>query len=409
MTDLSSLASSPRRIRQTNAIAALQALHRFGRQSRAELARKMGLNRSSSGNIIAELSAAGYVREVQESESRQLKPVRIGRPGILLELIPDSAFFIGAEIGVEHITTVEIDLTAKIVRGAIERFDGRSVGVEEAIARAVDQAFRDVPVDKLTLCEGFGLSAPAQMDRHGYTMIAPILGWRDVDLTELARGALPVRVPVLAENEANAFAIGAVYCNGETRSGVTIFLVIESGVGGGIVIDGKLFRGGRGLAGEVGHLNIGQGHVGNLEQTIGLGRVLALYRASRKQEEVGLAEFLVDVRDRVPGAVAIAEDWASALAFAIVQISRVIDPDCLVLGGSVAELYPMVAARVAAYIKEFQAPTFPIPDITLNENAAYGSAFGAACMVHQRFLSLENERFSEGSPLDEQPPLPEVG
>jgi predicted NBD/HSP70 family sugar kinase len=370
-------------------------LHRFGRLSRAELARIIGLNRSSSGNIIAELTAAGFVREVQEEPSKLSGQLRAGRPGILLELSPEAAFFLGAEIGVEHITTVEIDLAANIVRSTIEPFDGRSVPVEEAISRAVEQAFRDIAQHKLSLCEGFGLSAPAQMDGNGHASIAPILGWRDVDLNELARAALPVDVPVLAENDANAFAIGATYSQLEARSGVTMFLVIESGVGGGIAIDGKLFRGGRGLAGEVGHLKVPDREERNLEQAIGLRQILTKYRSSSGREEGGLGEFLRDVHDRVPAAIVIAEDWAQTLAFAIVQVSRLIDPDRIVLGGSLAELYPLVAARVAAHIKELQAPTFPIPEIVLNESAAYGSAFGAACMMHQRFLSLDNGRFAE--------------
>ena len=64
------------------------------------------------------------------------------------------------------------------------------------------------------------------------------------------RDALPVRVPVVAENDANAFAIGATYGRNEVHSGVTLFLVMESGVGGGIIVNGSLFRGANGLAGE---------------------------------------------------------------------------------------------------------------------------------------------------------------
>ncbi|GLR85233.1 sugar kinase [Bradyrhizobium iriomotense] len=355
----------------------------------------MGLNRSSSGNIIAELTAAGFVREVQDDATKQSGYTRAGRPGILLELSAEAAFFLGAEVGVEHITTVEIDLAANIVRSTIEPFDARSVPVEEAIRRAVAQAFRDVPQHKLGLCEGFGLSAPAQMDGNGHVSIGPILGWRDVDLNELTRAALPIDVPVLAENDANAFAIGATYTQADARSGVTMFMVIESGVGGGIAIDGKLFRGGRGLAGEVGHLKVPDREERNLEQAIGLGRIMDKYRSSTGRADVRLVDFLGDVRDRVPAAIVIAEDWARMLAFAIVQVSRLIDPDRIVLGGSLAELYPLVAARVAAHIRELQAPTFPIPDIVLNESAAYGSALGAACMMHQRFLSLNNERFAD--------------
>ena len=109
MSDFSSLSSSPRRVRQANVAAALQAIFAGRQLSRADLARQLGLNRSSSGNIISELIGNGLVREVAEDAP---KPTRAGRPGILLELVPEGACFIGVEIGVEHITALRIGLTA---------------------------------------------------------------------------------------------------------------------------------------------------------------------------------------------------------------------------------------------------------------------------------------------------------
>ena len=93
--------------------------------------------------------------------------------------------------------------------------------------------------------------------------VAPLLRWRDVDVPAIVRGVLPLPLPVLVENDANAFAIGATYGRDEAQSGVTLFLVLESGVGGGIVIDGALFRGAHGLAGEIGHLLVPDGAGGD--------------------------------------------------------------------------------------------------------------------------------------------------
>ncbi len=397
MNDFTAIASSPRRIRQSNAIAALEVLYRAGAMSRAELARKMGLNRSSSGNIVAELTAGGLVREVAEDKARRAVPLRAGRPGILLELEPDAAFFLGAEIGVEHVATTVIDLAADVRKSTVEPFDGRSVAVGEAVARAVDQVFRDLPEEMRSRCEGLGFSAPAQMDREGRVLTAPLLGWRDVDLAAIARTVLPVDMPVMVENDANAFAIGEVHSRPGSRRGVTLFLVVESGVGGGIVIDGRLFRGGHGLAGEIGHMLVGEGEDRELEQIIGLERLMRDWRGVARGPHSTLDDFLGEVRDREPEAVAIADAWARHLAHALVQACRLIDPNRIVLGGSVAALFPLVAARVAAYVRDFQAPTFPIPEIVRHEGATSGSAFGAACMMHQRFMSLDDQRFTDES------------
>ncbi|MER9249211.1 ROK family transcriptional regulator [Mesorhizobium sp. M0590] len=399
MNDPALTASSNRRIRQNNEVAALRALHQFGRLTRAELARKLRLNRSSSGHIIASLTADGLVREAIEDLPEQAGYARAGRPGIMLELVPDAIFFLGVEIGVEHICTVEIDLGTNIVSTNVEPFDGPSINVEAAVDRAVRLALQSIPVSKLERCEGVGVSTPAQMDKNGFVHFAPLLGWRNVHLAKLVRDALPIRVPVLAENDANAFAIGATYGRSEVHSGVTLFLVMESGVGGGIIVDGSLFRGANGLAGEIGHLIISDvpGPRRNLEQLIGLENIMAEYRKTSALSDPTFGNFLSDVQNRLPSAVSIAEDWARALAIGLVQTCRIIDADKIVLGGSVAALYPLMAARVAAHIHAIQESSFPLPSITMNDEGTVGSAFGAACMLHQRYLSLQSQRFADGT------------
>ncbi|MER9211193.1 ROK family transcriptional regulator [Mesorhizobium sp. M0663] len=399
MNDPALTASSNRRIRQNNEVAALRALHQFGRLTRAELARKLRLNRSSSGHIIASLTADGLVREAIEDLPEQAGCARAGRPGIMLELVPDAIFFLGVEIGVEHISTVEIDLGTNIVSTNVEPFDGPSINVEAAVDRAVRLALQSIPVSKLERCEGVGVSTPAQMDKNGFVHFAPLLGWRNVHLAKLVRDALPIRVPVLAENDANAFAIGATYGRSEVHSGVTLFLVMESGVGGGIIVDGSLFRGANGLAGEIGHLIISDapGPRRNLEQLIGLENIMADYRKTSALSDPTFGNFLSDVQNRLPSAVSTAEDWARALAIGLVQTCRIIDADKIVLGGSVAALYPLMAARVAAHIHAIQESSFPFPSITMNDEGTVGSAFGAACMLHQRYLSLQSQRFADGT------------
>lgn len=392
-----SIASSPRRIRQSNEVAALSALHQGGRLSRAELARALRLNRSSSGHIVASLTADGLVREVGDDQSGRGGHARAGRPGIMLELVPDAVFFLGVEIGVEHISAVEIDLTGRIVNSCSEPFDGPSTGVDVAVERAVALALRTIPPTRLERCEGFGVATPSHMDRNGTIRLAPLLGWRNVPLADLVRARLPLQIPVLAENDANALAIGATYGRTDPDSGVTLFLVMESGVGGGIVIDGRLFRGANGLAGEIGHLHMPSagGEPKTLEQLIGLEHIMAGYREIASHNQPSLERFLADVRSREPGVVEIAEEWARCLAYALVQAGRIIDADRVVLGGSVAALYPLVAPRVAAHIEAMQEPGFPVPSISLHDNSAIGSAFGAACMLHQRYLSLDSQRFAD--------------
>lgn len=380
--------SLPRFIRQTNMAAALQALFYHGRLSRADLARRLGLNRSSSGNIIAELLETSLVREVPASLGADDVPRAAGRPGIALELKSEAACFIGVEIGVEHMTTLRMDLSGQVSDCRIEPFDGRSVPAKLAVKKAVAQAFAGLSDDTIELVEGFGLAVPAQIVETGIVQVAPLLGWTSVNLQGLVRKALHADIPVVVENEANAFAFGESYRDPESKSGVTLFLVLESGVGGGIILDGKLFRGGHGVAGEIGHVQLRDGT--ELEEVLGRVHVERQYRAASGQDDATIDSFLDALRSGKPEALEIAGDWAKTLAQAIVVACRLIDPNRVVLGGRLSAIYPMVASRVLRHIHELQAATFPVPDIVVHQAAESGAAFGAACMLHRRFLALES-------------------
>ncbi|MGO7670458.1 ROK family transcriptional regulator [Rhizobium ruizarguesonis] len=399
MNDTVSIGSSPRRIRQNNIVAALQTIYAHRSLSRADLARKLGMNRSSSGEIVAELTEGGFVQESDESGRQRLEHSRAGRPGIMLELVPDAAFFVGIEIGVEHISGAVIDLSADVRACRKMAFDTMSSTVEAAVAQGVELIVSAMEKRMIGRCKGLGISAPAHIRPDGIVTLAPIIGWRDVSLKEIGRSAFPATVPIAVENDANAFAIGDSYRHG--AAGVTLFLLMETGVGGGIMIDGKLFRGGHGLAGEIGHTLVPGSGGQKFEQLIGREVLIRQYREPVGRKHADLQEFLGGVRDRVPAAVNIAEAWSRHLAYALLQACRLLDPDRIVLGGSVASLYPMVAARVAVHMSEGQNIPFPMPEIVVDDDAEFGSAFGAACMLHQRFLSLESEEFGseDGGPV----------
>jgi len=388
---------SAHRVRQNNEIAALQALYRNGSLSRAQLAREMGLNRSSSGDIIADLISNGLVRQVDEKSPNPQGQAKAGRPGILLELVPDAACFVGIEIGVEHITTTTIDLATNVLQHRVLAFRGTATALESAVQQGIDQALQNLPPNLLERCEGVGLSAPAQIDLQGRIRSAPLLGWEETDLAEIARRALPIDVPIVVENDANAFALGEGYTRKEAQTGVTLFLVIESGVGGGVLINGELFRGAHGLAGEIGHMLVPDDQGREIESLLGLDHLLSQYCSNIGHNDCSFDSLLTDVRDRVPQAVLIADEWARYLGLLLRQASCIIDPNRIVLGGSVSALYPLVAARVASYLGLGEATHFALPEIIYHDDAEKGSAFGAACMLHQRFLSLNSSRILDAT------------
>ena len=86
-----------------------------------------------------------------------------------------------------------------------------------------------------------------------------------------------------------------------------------------------------------------------------------------------------------------AEKWARYIALAFSQASWLVDPNRIVIGGSVSALYPLVKARVLSQMQDLQSDPSAMPDISVETSGCYGSALGAACLMHERFMSLQNE------------------
>ena len=359
--------------------------------SRAELARTIGLNRSSTGNIVASLMSAGLVVEAPE-DPRPDEEKRTGRPGIAIRLSPDGAFFTGVEIGVDRLSAVVIDLSAKIVQQKSIVFDSPSFPAEVVIAKAAALAASVLPTVEESRLKGVCVTLPALLDHSGTARNAHMLGWRDMPVTSMFFDFLPFPLDVTSENDANAFAIGETYSGNFGWSNTSLFLNIENGVGGAIIVGGRLFRGAFGFAGEFGHLTIERngrparrGTAGEFETLIGKDMVLGCYEEHGGQPD--LDRFIAALARGDEPARRVAEMWADDLSYGLAQLVKVLDPDLVVLGGSVAPIYPFVEQRVRENLDGMLIPGLPRPKVELSTLGPSGAAHGAACVVHQKFFT----------------------
>jgi len=399
--------ATPQSIRYLNKLHALNALFRGGGMSRAELARSLRLNRASVGYIVQDLLADGLAREQATPERPGVK-ARAGRPGIVVTLDPDGALFVGAEIGVDHITVVGVDLEgSEFLHRSVEYPTSSrpsAIGIHR-LAGLLNSAARSLG-DRRGRIQGVCVAVPALV-RQGRVVNGLMLGWRDVPLQQLLEGELERRLPVLVENDANAFAIGVTYRAASTPPDTVVCLDIENGVGGGIVIGGELFRGATGFAGEFGQLPLGgvgfcegRHRPGHLESYIGKDSVLARYRTHGGPATCDLPKFLSDLKRADPAALRTARDWGDRLAQGLIHIVHVVNPARIVLGGSVAPIYLQVADRVQAAMRKEFLEGFPMPAIEVSPLGAGGTAWGAACLLHQRMFSVDERRVHAlGAPL----------
>ncbi len=235
-------------VRKVNTSLVLNALRLHSPISRAELATITRLNRSTISNITKALIEEGLVFESDTMESK------IGRPGIALALRPDGGAVIGVEIGVGFISVILTDFVANILWREYAEFPPAKTQLEiiSDAEKLIDQAVLFARDQNLRLL-GIGLGVPGLVGvQKGELLFAPNLGWRNVPLRLILTQRF--HLPTYVENEANLGALGEYYFGVGRDVDNFIYLSSGIGLGGGVIINGKLFTGGHGLAGEIGHI-----------------------------------------------------------------------------------------------------------------------------------------------------------
>lgn len=336
-------------VRKLNTTIVLDALRRFAPLSRAELSVRTGLNRSTVSSIVNSLIDQGFVQETELQNSK------VGRPGMLLILNPQGGFAVGVEIGVDFISAIVTDFVARVLwkqrlesdpemeqLDIIERAEGLT---QAALNTGLASGLRPL---------GIGLGAPGLVDiRQGRLVFAPNLHWSNVPLRLMWTQRF--NLPIFVENEANAAALGEYYFG--SAHGVDNFIYLSAGVGlgGGIMIDGRLFRGSSGYAGEVGHMTIdrqgeicGCGKRGCWETQVGpravIRRVQNTLRSGVPSLMSNLAggdlhkitfEVVVEAAQACDSAaLAALEEVGRSLGAGVANLVNIFNPELIVLGGA---------------------------------------------------------------------------
>ncbi|WP_022798294.1 ROK family transcriptional regulator [Thermus islandicus] len=357
-------------IRRLNRRAILEGL-RKGPLTRADLSRLTGLAKSAVSRLVDELLQEGLLEEGAFTSPA------LGRPGTLLHLRPRARFALGAEIGVEGTVLLALDWRGEVL-WAKEWAHPPEAGLSERLRRLLREA--------LSLSEGalgLGFTLPGVVV-EGRLLLAPNLGWKDLDLTPPS--GLPL--PLLAENDAKASALSEVFLHGETH---LAYVVLSSGLGVGVVAEGRLLRGANGAAGEVGHW-LGEGarpcacgRPGCLETELGLGSLLA----ARGGGAGDLKALLARARRGDPLTLRALAQLGEALGRFLANLAVAYDPARVVVGGKAAELFPYLEAPLR---RSLEAHAFLEAHRALPvQPSVYGHlapAVGGASLFLARFFEL---------------------
>ena len=352
-TPLDPLGANQTLARRHNSSAILNLLRQNGPNSRAWLATRTSLTRSSVGRIVDDLCSENLVREVE------LAPRRMGRPGMLLELNPEGGSAIGMEIGVNFISILLTDFSAKMIwRERVSLPDEASA--EEYLSRAEQLAHQasDLAAARHYRQMGIGIGVWGLVDyEKGVIRFAPNLMWHDIPLKEKWEAAFGV--PVYIENDANACALGEYYFGAGKGIEDFIYISMDIGVGGGIIAGGKLFRGSSGYAGEIGHMSIDLhgkpcrcGKVGCLETMVGRRIIIKQYQNLTDAGELTLEEIIQRARSGDSIARSIFEEVAGILGLGIGNLINIFNPQRIILGWSIGQAYDLLLPTLVKSIRQ---------------------------------------------------------
>jgi glucokinase-like ROK family protein len=372
----------------------LAQLRDEGPLSRVQLADRLEVSRTTIAAEVARLAELGLVREVGPAASRG------GRRSTLVDLADDIRF-VGISIGATGISVGVTDGRLAVLGTRHRDCDIRS-GPEVVLAAALEEARAVLEECGVEEPMGAGVGVPGPVDFHrGISVSPPIMpGWDGYPVRDAV--ARELGCPVVLDNDVNVLAVGEQH-SGVARSAQDfLFVKIGTGIGCGIVVDGELYRGVDGCAGDIGHIRVEDfgptcacGNTGCLEAFAGgaalardataaarAGRSPILAEILEQKGELTAADIGTAVSRGDAQAVQLIRDAGHRMGQVLASLVSFFNPGLIVIGGRVTGLGHALLAEVrgVTYRRSLPLATGNLP-IVLSELGDEGGVIGAARLI----------------------------
>lgn len=367
--------------------AIVQAITTYGPISRASVAKMTGYSKQTVSEIVASLEDEGWVRTVGRTEGN------VGRRAVVYEIVPDAALVASVDLGGTKVRVALCDLSGAVVSESVEPTDqDGGFAVADQIARIILEAMPTSKPNKDKVRVAV-VGVPGVLDdATGNIGMAPnISGIDTVNFPALLQERLGIEV--IVENDVNLAALGEHWMIQHGEKDDLVYLSIGTGIGAGLVIGGQLVRGATGGAGEIGYFPFGANPLDEESLAIGaLERVTATSAIiNHFRELTGTEKTVPEIFDGFvagnPAEKEVLEQAAKYIARAIAAIAALVDPACIVIGGSIGartELLDLIKPEIT---KCFPRP-IPIEASALGNHAALaGGASIALSRLHVALFS----------------------
>ena len=323
----------------------------------------------------------------------------------------ESGYLVGVDLGGTKILTARCDLQGRVLAQA--RLPTHAAdGPEVVLGRIFDSIREVIGESDPAHLRGVGIGTPGALDVASGVLFNPanLPGWNEVPLRDLVRTWLGEQfarpVPVAVGNDANAAALGEYrFGVGRERPGLRhmVYLTVSTGIGGGVITEGRVLLGRHGMAGEVGHMTIDVhgprcncGNIGCLEALaagpaiaragealVAGGRAPLLARLVSGEPERVTAELVVQAAGQDdPDALALLARIGTYLGMGVVNLIHLFNPELICIGGGVAKAGALLFDPLIATVDELALPAMragvAIVPATLGDQVG---VLGAAALV----------------------------
>lgn len=338
--------------------------------SRAELAQKMDLSRAAMTAIVNDLIDSKIVRETEARNSQS------GRPPIILEINPGAGLVVGIDMGASHMSVSLSNFSAQIIDEVEIPFDV-DLGPKSCLAQ-VDSLLTEVLEKNGTrvsqiLAIGMGVPGPI-VSEEGLVIAPPIMpGWDGYPIKKYIESRW--NVPVSLNNDAELGALGEWAYGAGRGENHLAYIKVGSGVGAGLLLNGQIYQGATGSAGEIGHLTVDEngpmcdcGNAGCLEALAGGKAIARMGReAVKKNQRTMLSSIgpLEELSARDVAAAARRGDLVAQqiigsagryLGIAIAGLVNIFNPRMVVLGGGVSQIGDLLLQPIRDTIQRRSLP-----------------------------------------------------
>nr|MDH3161982.1 ROK family transcriptional regulator [Bacillus licheniformis] len=330
-------------VKKMNKALIFEQIIENGPVSRAKLSEITGLNKATVSSQVSSLLQKDIIYETGPGESSG------GRRPVMLKFNRKAGYAVGVDVGTNYIIVALTDLEGHLIEQFERTLDEEDIqATEEALIELTGLAVDKIPPSPFGLT-GIGVCVPGLVDNERHVVFTPNKPIHLIPIKEKLEERFGV--PILIENEANAGAVGEKEYGEGGQLEHAVFVSINTGIGLGILMNGKLFRGVQGFSGEAGHMSIHFdgplcrcGNRGRWELYASEKAVFSHYAANSGAQLYETVKELADRGD--PGMMETFERFGFHIGIGLLNILKTLNPDTIILRNTIVESYPSIVDAI---------------------------------------------------------------